>query len=144
MQRILATRQRVLPSSCFHRGICFFQSLPCVKGGGVFARKRRRDCNLIFLFSSFCFGFLCSTIPQSPSVTAPFTQGSLSYNTSYVRPLFASTHRQQPLLNHAKRRATYRVVFCHKKSVVLWHNALSLYFNVIFLKLCTKIVRKVA
>ena len=42
-------------------------SLPCVKGGGTACR----DGGIVLSF------FYMSTIPQSPSVTAPFTQGSL-------------------------------------------------------------------
>ena len=41
-------------------------SLPCVKGGG----SRKRDGGIVNLQSKV------KTIPQSPSVTAPFTQGS--------------------------------------------------------------------
>ena len=42
-------------------------SLPCVKGGGTACR----DGGIVLSF------FYMSTIPQSPWVTAPFTQGSL-------------------------------------------------------------------
>ena len=42
-------------------------SLPCVKGGG----SRKRDGGIVKS------KIIPKTIPQSPSVTAPFTQGSL-------------------------------------------------------------------
>ena len=45
------------------------QSLPCVKGG---APQGRRDCGLTKVVR--CMGKV--TIPQSASLTAPFTQGS--------------------------------------------------------------------
>ena len=44
-----------------------YQSLPCVKGGGL--RSKTEGLLKAKNYSK--------TIPQSPSVTAPFTQGSL-------------------------------------------------------------------
>ena len=50
-------------SMLFRRAIFVQQSLPCVKGGGP---QGRRDCL-----------YRCVSTPQSASLTAPLTQGSL-------------------------------------------------------------------
>ena len=68
--RSLLPPQAALPSlpCCFHISFSFSagaQSLPCAKGGGC-PQGRRRDCLYLHI-----------TIPQSASLTAPFTQGGL-------------------------------------------------------------------
>ena len=51
-----------------------YQSLPCVKGGGL--RSKTEGLLKAKNYSK--------TIPQSPAVTAPFTQGSLKYAVSLL------------------------------------------------------------
>ena len=51
-----------------------YQSLPCVKGGGL--RSKTKGLLKAKNYSK--------TIPQSPAVTAPFTQGSLKYAVSLL------------------------------------------------------------
>ena len=56
-------------------------SLPCVKGGGA----RKRDGGIVKVKSSR------KTIPQSTSLTAPFTQGSLWFVCPKVHLLFLTS-----------------------------------------------------
>ena len=52
-----------------------YESLPCVKGGG----SRKRDGGIVKKQKT-----IEKTIPQSPTVTAPFTQGSLKCTVSLL------------------------------------------------------------
>ena len=79
------------PYNCYvHRSAVLNQSLPCVKGG---AEQKRGGGIVKTKIHSY-------TIPQSASLPAPFTQGSLSHKHSYTLFLY-SLYRQQPLLYHS-------------------------------------------
>ena len=73
-----------------------YQSLPCVKGGGL--RSKTEGLLKAKNYSK--------TIPQSPSVTAPFTQGSLWY----APPLRIVGSGFCPIMSQRERREGARRV----------------------------------
>ena len=97
-------------------------SLPCVKGGGTAtelpeARLRALGARLCRDGGIVLSYFNTNTIPQSPSVTAPFTQGSLSPRRKCAKlKLFGATGAAGGFCYTIKTRVAHstraRYAFC--------------------------------
>ena len=110
MQRILATRQRVVKKFVFLKSNALFNAFLREEGGTRMRDGRSlRDPHFFACFITTAFPKL-RTLPQSPTATAPSRREPF---TKHILPLFLVCFSSPAIASFEPR--DYRVVFCYKK-----------------------------